>query len=239
MTVRASTDKHILRISFSDPKANSLNSSSLSALESEFRKAASAPGVRVIGLESEGEGAFCAGASFDELQSLKDTRAAQEFFLGFARVMLAMRDAPQFVVTRVHGRAVGGALGLIAVSDYAIGSVAAEVRLSELNLGIGPFVISPALERRVGISAFSHLSIETEFRSAEWAQSKDLYAKIYMDSAALDAAYESELSRLSEKNLSAMTSMKRIFWQHTENWNELFESRAQTVAELLIQNQKS
>ena len=184
------------------------------------------PAARVLLLSSGGTGPFCAGASFDELVSISNTTEGQEFFSGFSRVILAMIRAPKFVVTRVHGRAAGGAVGLIAASDLSFAITNAAAKLSELAIGIGPFVVGPVIERKIGLAAFSAMAVDADWRDAAWGERHGLYSHLAADVAALDAAVEAEVTKLAACNPEAMAQLKQVFWAGTEGWDALLSERA-------------
>lgn len=222
-------------IRFYHPKGNSLPSALLRALAHEVDMLAKHPAARVIVLRSEGAGPFCAGASFDELRAIGDAATGKEFFMGFARLILAMRRCPKFVIARVHGKVVGGGVGVCAAADYAIATVGASVKLSELAVGIGPFVVGPVIEKKIGLAAFQALAIDaTEWRDAQWAHRAGLFAQVVDNGEALDGAVHSLASRLAQANPEAMTLMKQAFWQGTEEWDALLERRAETSGTLVL-----
>ena len=222
-------------VRFHHPKGNSLPASVLRALASEVDRLGAAPDARVVVLRSEGIGPFCAGASFDELRAIRDAAQGREFFMGFARLILAMRRCPKFVLARVHGKAVGGGVGVVAASDHAIATTNAGVKLSELAVGIGPFVVGPVIERRIGHAAFQALAIDaTEFRDADWAGRVGLYARVVPDVSALDAAIDSLAARLAASNPEAMAQMKQTFFRDTEHWEQLLPERAEMSGTLVL-----
>ena len=225
----------IATIRFHHPKGNSLPGALLRALAHEVDTLAADPAARVIVLRSEGVGPFCAGASFDELRAIADPATGKEFFMGFARLILAMRRCPKFVIARVHGKVVGGGVGVCAAADYAIATGHASVKLSELAVGIGPFVVGPVIEKKIGLAAFQALAIDaTEWRSAEWAHRMGLYAQMADNNEALDGAVHTLATRLAHSNPEAMAMMKKAFWQGTEHWDELLERRAETSGTLVL-----
>ena len=175
-------------VTFGHPKGNSLPAALLAELAARITALGQEPGARVIVLRSEGAGAFCAGASFAELSAIADVESGTRFFLGFANLINAMRECPKLILARVHGKTVGGGVGMVAASDYALATPAAQVKLSELAVGIGPFVVGPVIERRIGVGNYAALGIDAaEWRSAEWAHGRGLYAELQPDGAALDA----------------------------------------------------
>jgi methylglutaconyl-CoA hydratase len=190
---------------------------------------------RAVILQSEGEKAFCAGASFDELVSINDLETGLQFFSGFAKVINACRKSKKLIIGRVQGRAVGGGVGLASATDYCFATARAEVKLSELAVGIGPFVVGPAVERKIGLSAMSELAINaTEWRSAKWAQEKGLFTEVYDSIEEMDSAIASLSSKLALSNPEAMSELKEIFWQGTEHWDELLFSRAAISGRLVL-----
>lgn len=233
-TLITSQENNVRRLCFSHPKANCFPRSLLLKLRNAFQEAAADPEVRVICLESGGEGAFSAGASFDEFRTLGNEKDAEEFFYGFAEVILAMRAAPQLVLAVVPGKAVGGALGLIAAADYVVATTEAQIRLSEFALDIGPFTIAAAVERKLGLAHFSALSIDTNWRSAEWASSAGLYSSLHSTREQAEAYAEELLATLSKRSPEATAELKKLLWSDTEGWELLFQERAKSVAKLLL-----
>jgi methylglutaconyl-CoA hydratase len=213
-------------IEFSHPKGNSLPGALLRELAQTITDVGENADARVIVLRSGGSGPFCAGASFDEFSSITDAAQGAEFFSGFSRVILAMIRAPKFVVTRVHGKAAGGAVGIVAASDYAIAVRAASARLSELAVGIGPFVVGTVVERRVGRGPFSAMSVDADWRNAEWCERHGLYARVVESAAELDDAVDTLSRTLAASNPDAMRELKRVFWRGTEAWEPLLAERA-------------
>jgi enoyl-CoA hydratase/carnithine racemase len=222
-------------LSFFHPKGNSLPGELLAQLAEEVTALGGNPDARVIVLRSEGTGPFCAGASFQELQAIGDAAQGKAFFMGFARLILAMIRCPRFVVTRVHGKTVGGGVGMIAASDYAIAVPAAGVKLSELAVGIGPFVVGPVIERKIGLAAFASLAVNaTEWRGSEWAREKGLFAEVRDTVEELDLSVKELASRLAASNPDAVARMKATFWQGTEHWEQLLAERAAMSGNLVL-----
>lgn len=220
---------------FFHPMSNSMPGHLLRRLAQEIEALGQNPQAKVIVLQSEGEKAFCAGASFDELISIKDLETGTTFFSGFAAVINAMRKAPKFVIARVQGKAVGGGVGLASAADYTLATEAAAVKLSELAVGIGPFVVGPAVERKIGTSAFTQLSIDaTEWQSAQWAREKGLYAQTFASITELDAAVKKLSVTLSKSNPEAMAMLKKVFWQGTDHWDQLLIERAGMSGKLVL-----
>lgn len=233
--VRTSVSEGIATITFFHPQSNSLPGDLLRMLATAIREAGSDESARVIVLRSEGEKAFCAGASFDELTSIRDEETGRIFFSGFAEVINAMRTCPKLIIGRVQGKAVGGGVGLAASVDYCLATEQASVKLSELAVGIGPFVVGPAVERKMGLSAFSQLAIQaTEWASAQWAREKGLYAEVFRNTDELDAAVETLAKRLSASSPEAMRELKQIFWSGCTHWDQLLPERAAISGRLVL-----
>jgi methylglutaconyl-CoA hydratase len=224
----------VARVTFSHPKSNSLPAELLRDLAKEFHALARATDVHVIVLQSEGHGAFCAGASFDEFRAVSTPAEGKEFFSGFARLILAMIRCPQFVLGRVHGKAAGGGIGIIAACDYVFAMETASVRLSELAVGIGPFIVGPVIERRVGPGAFAAMAIDTEWRDAAWCERHSLFSRVFDTTHAMDAVLNATATRLASSNPDAMLRMKRMFWGGTEHWETLLFERASMSGELVL-----
>jgi methylglutaconyl-CoA hydratase len=233
-TVTTDIDAGIATVIFAHPKGNSLPGSLLAQIADAIQTLGGDPDVKVIVLRSKGGGAFCAGASFAELQAITDEQSGTKFFMGFATLILAMIRCPKFIVTRVQGKAVGGGVGIVAASDYVMATEAASVRLSELAVGIGPFVVGPAIERKIGLGAFSALTVDAEWRNAHWAERHGLYASVHDTTDALDDAVRQLAQRLATSNPEAMARLKANFWAGTEGWGELLASRAAASGMLVL-----
>ena len=232
--VKSHTDHGITTIEFFHPRSNSLPSHLLDALAQEIHYAGSHDG-RTILLKSAGEGAFCAGASFDELLQIKDEAEGLKFFMGFANVINAMRLCNKLIVGRIHGKCVGGGVGIAAAVDYAVAVKGADVKLSELAVGIGPFVVGPAIERKIGTSAFSQLAIDaTLWRNENWAKKKGLFAEVHQSVTDMDDSIERLTSTLAHSSPEAMANMKKIFWKDTEHWDALLNERAKISGQLVL-----
>lgn len=233
-TVTTRIDGGIATISFAHPKSNSLPASLLADLAAAVHTSGDDRTVRVITLRSEGAGAFCAGASFAELKAITNEDTGKKFFMGFTTLILAMIRCPKFIVTRVHGKAVGGGVGIVAASDYVLATDAASVRLSELAVGIGPFVVGPCIERKIGLAAFSALAVDADWRDARWAETHGLYASVHHTVDELDSALAGIAQRLAASNPDAMRLLKTDFWAGTEGWDELLEARAESSGSLVL-----
>lgn len=225
-TVAVELRDAIAFVRFGHPKSNSLPGALLRKMADEIGRIAANSGIKVIVLRSEGTGAFCAGASFDELKAISDATAGREFFSGFAKVILALIHAPQFVVARVQGRVTGGGVGLVAASDYSIAMKDASLKLSELAVGIGPFVIGPVVERKLGRGAFHALSIDADWRDAAWAERHGLYSRVVDDIKAVDDSIDKLIAFLSQANPEAIRQLKHVFWDDVATWPDLLDRRA-------------
>jgi len=234
-TITSAITNGIGTITFFHPQSNSMPGAQLRNLAAEIEKLGKDASVKVIVLQSEGDKTFCAGASFDELISIKDIDTGLKFFSGFALVINAMRKAPKFVIARVQGKAVGGGVGIAASADYTFATDASSIKLSELAVGIGPFVVGPAVERKVGTSAFCQLTINaTEWQTAQWAKEKGLYADVYNTFAEMDTHINTLAEKLANSNPEAMSMLKKIMWEGTENWDTLLIERAGMSGTLVL-----
>jgi methylglutaconyl-CoA hydratase len=233
--VNTELDHGIATIEFFHPASNSLPAKILNDLAKAIEKAGQDERIKVIILRSAGTGAFCAGASFDELVAIQNEADGKKFFMGFANVINSIRKAHKFVIGRIHGKAVGGGVGLAAACDYSIAVESASVKLSELAVGIGPFVVGPAVERKLGTSCFAQLAIDaTEWRSAEWAKKHSLYSELYKNTEELDDAVNHLADKLAHSNPEAMAMLKKVFWSGTEHWGSLLEDRAAMSGKLVL-----
>jgi methylglutaconyl-CoA hydratase len=229
------SDNGIATISFYHPAQNSLPAALLDELTKKITEASDDTKTRVIVLKSGGDRTFCAGASFDELLQIKDKEAGAIFFSGFARVINACRKSSKIIIARVQGKAVGGGVGLAAAVDYCLATEAASIKLSELAIGIGPFVISPAVTRKIGLPAFSQLTIRAvDFQTAKWAMEKGLYNEVYPGIAELDAALDTLAEKLASYHPEALKGLKEILWEGTAAWDELLHQRAAISGELVL-----
>jgi methylglutaconyl-CoA hydratase len=229
------SDTGVATISFYHPAQNSLPAALLTELTNTIIQAGENAQTRVIVLKSEGERTFCAGASFDEILAIKDREAGALFFSGFARVINACRKSPKIVIARLQGKAVGGGVGLAAAADYCLATEAASIKLSELAIGIGPFVISPAVIRKIGLSAFSQLTIRaSDFQTAQWAKDKGLFNEVYATIPDLDEALNALAEKLASYHPEALNGLKEILWEGTADWDELLHERAAISGELVL-----
>jgi methylglutaconyl-CoA hydratase len=233
--IKSEIKNGIAYVTFFHPQSNSMPGALLRELAVEIEKAGNDASAKVIVLQSEGDKAFCAGASFDELISIKDLETGKKFFSGFAGVINAMRKAPKFIIARIQGKAVGGGVGIASAADYSLAVDSSSVKLSELAVGIGPFVVGPAVERKVGTSAFCQLTINaTEWQSAEWAKQKGLYADVFKTAEEMDKAIADLAGKLALSNPEAMMMLKRIMWEGTETWDTLLLERAEMSGRLVL-----
>jgi methylglutaconyl-CoA hydratase len=227
--------KGITAIEFFHPQSNSLPHKLLESLANEIHDAGTDVETKVIILRSGGTKAFCAGASFDELIKIQNEKQGFGFFSGFANVINAMRKCPKFIIGRIHGKCVGGGVGLAAAADYAIAAEGADIKLSELAMGIGPFVVGPAVQRKIGLSSFSQLAIDaTLWRNADWARRKGLYSELHSSVDNMDEAISRLSYQLSHSNPEAMAEMKKMLWRGTEDWDEVLCERAEISGRLVL-----
>ena len=228
-------DQKIATVEFGHPTSNSFPSELLERLTKEFYALSKNEAVAVIILKSEGNGTFCAGASFDELIAIQNLEEGARFFAGFANVINAMRTCTKLIIGRVHGKAVGGGVGLAAACDYVLATDKAAIKLSELTIGIGPFVIAPAVERKMGLSGFSELALNaTAWKNAYWAKEKGLFAGVFESVTELDTEVASLSEKLASYNPDALIEMKKILWKDTSNWKTLLEERAAISGQLVL-----
>lgn len=234
-TINTLIKNNIATVTFYHPASNSFPSALLEKLSNEFHSLSSNEEVKIIVLKSEGEKAFCAGASFDELMTIDTKESGVQFFMGFANLINAMRTCKKLIIGCVQGKAVGGGVGLASACDYVMATESASIKLSEFFIGIGAFVIEPAVTRKIGKAAFSQLSIEAkEWHSAKWAQEKNLFAKVYSSIETMQIAVNELANELASYNPDALSEMKKVLWEGTENWDELLEKRAQISGDLVL-----
>lgn len=233
--INSTIENNIGTIEFYHPKGNSLPGKMLRALAETITEVGNNPNAHVLVLKSRGDGAFCAGASFDELITIDNYEEGKHFFMGFAMVLNAMRQCPKLTIVRVQGKTVGGGVGIASAGDYTIAHESAAIKLSELALGIGPFVVGPAVKRKVGTSAFSTLSIDAaSWNDAEWAREKGLFSKVCSTHENLNEEVQTLAEQLSDYSPEAMAELKKVFWEGTENWDDLLETRAEISGRLVL-----
>ncbi|MBK7220075.1 MAG: enoyl-CoA hydratase/isomerase family protein [Saprospiraceae bacterium] len=233
--VNVITNDGLTTIEFFHPAQNSMPGVQLARLRQAVLEAGKDEKTSLILLKSGGDRSFCAGASFTELAAIRDLESSRQFFMGFAGVINAMRTCGKLVIGRIHGKAVGGGVGLASACDYTFATQHASVRLSELAVGIGPFVIGPAVERKVGNAAYCQMALTPEvWQSAEWALQKGLYQEVHATAAAMDEAIEALCQKLLSYHPAALHELKSVFWQGTQNWDQLLEERATNSGRLLL-----
>lgn len=233
--IKSTIENKIATIEFYHPSHNSLPGKLLFELEQAIYAAGKDDDVIIIVLKSAGDRTFCAGASFDELASIENEVVGKKFFMGFANVINAIRKVEKVVVGRVQGKAVGGGVGLAAACDYCLATQYASIKLSELAVGIGPFVIGPAVERKIGVSAYSQMSLNaTAWQTANWARERGLYTEVFESIEQLDAYIADFTSRLTTMNPEAMSLLKNVFWEGTDHWDALLEERAEMSGRLVL-----
>jgi methylglutaconyl-CoA hydratase len=222
-------------IEFFHPTHNSLPAHLLSELSRTIINAGEDDSVKVMVLQSGGDRTFCAGASFEELVDIESEESGKEFFSGFANVINTMRKCPKFIIGRIQGKAIGGGVGLASAADYCMATKYADIKLSELNLGLGPFVVGPAVQRKIGLSAMSQIAMDpNSFYSADWALQKGLYTKVFDSVSELDDAVIAFAETLCTYNPKAMVEMKTMFWRGTEDWDMLLMQRAKISGRLVL-----
>ncbi len=233
--VKLTVSDKIGYVEFFHPNRNSMPSDVLSQLAQTIQEAGNNSAVKVIVLKSGGDRTFCAGASFNELIAIEDVETGKAFFSGFANVINAMRKCPKLIIGRIQGKSVGGGVGLAAATDYCMVTKYASIKLSELSIGIGPFVIEPVVTRKIGLSAMSQMTIDAEtFFSAEFAKEKGLYADVFETAEELDEAVESLATKLASYNPEALKEMKTVFWKGTDHWDTLLTERAEISGKLVL-----
>ena len=229
------TENHIATVEFGHPASNSLPSELLERIATAFNTLSKDKTVHVIILKSEGERAFCAGASFDELMNINGAEEGEQFFSGFAKVINAMRTCKKPIIGRIQGKTVGGGVGLAAACDYCLATEAAAIKLSELTIGIGPFVIEPAVTRKIGLAAFETLSWKaTDWQNAYWAKEKGLYAQVFENLKDLDKEVQGLAEKIAGYHSGATQALKKVNWKGTENWETLLIERAKISGELVL-----
>ncbi|WP_298534206.1 enoyl-CoA hydratase/isomerase family protein [uncultured Algibacter sp.] len=222
-------------VEFFHPNRNSMPSSILALLTQTIKEAGNDENIEVVVLKSGGDRTFCAGASFNEVIAIEDEDSGKTFFSGFANVINAMRQCPKLIIGRIQGKTVGGGVGLAASTDYCMATKYASIRLSELSIGIGPFVIEPAVSRKIGLTAMSQMTIDAEtFFSADYAKEKGLYADVFETTEELDEAVKALAEKLAGYNPDALKEMKTVFWENTRHWDSLLEDRAKISGKLVL-----
>ena len=233
--VKINTENGIGTIEFFHPQSNSLPGEILEKLSDTITEAGKNEEILVVILKSEGDRTFCAGASFDELMAIENEEQGKQFFSGFAMVINAARKCPKFIIGRVQGKAVGGGVGMASATDYCFATKFSSVKLSELAIGIGPFVIGPAVERKVGTSAFTSMTINaTKWFDSNWAREKGLYTEVFDTTEEMDTAIEKLASTLSTSNPKAMEGLKKVMWEGTDHWDTLLMERAVSSGKLVL-----
>ena len=233
--VQISTNAGVARIHFAHAKQNAFPATHLKDLKEAFESVSEDKKVHVVILQSDPTKAFCAGASLDQLLAVKTPEEGKAFFMGFADVINAMRRCPQPIIGRIHGKAVGGGVGLIAACDYALATNHAEVKLSEIAIGIGPFVIAPLLLRKIGTAAMSELSLAAHaWKSADWAHAKGLLSELHSDFDSLEEAVKQNAERISAYIPKAVAELKKALWKGTEDWDNLLEHNAAVSGSLVL-----
>lgn len=234
-SIKTQIANNIAKVTFSHPASNSFPSSLLQQLTDELQSLHKNEDVTIIVLQSEGSGVFCAGASFDELVAISNYQEGSKFFSGFANVINAMRKCSKLIIGRIHGKAVGGGVGLAAACDYTFATQKSDIKLSEIAIGIGPFVIEPAVSRKIGKTALAEMTLTpTLWKSANWAKEKGLFTEIFDTVEELDNRLENYINELAQYNKEALADMKEVLWEGTENWDSLLYERAAISGRLVL-----
>ncbi len=233
-SLETSFQNTIATVQFGHPASNSFPRTLLDDLTTEINALSRDENISVIILKSEGNKTFCSGASFDELLKVENEEQGLEFFSGFAHLLNAMRNCNKLIIGRVQGKAVGGGVGIISACDYVFATPESDIKLSELAIGIGPFVIEPAVSRKIGKTAMTQMTLAPhEWKSAEWAFQKGLYS-VLSTSENLDKDVENFTQKLSSYNPEALYEMKKIIWEGTEQWESLLFERAAITGKLVL-----
>lgn len=233
-SVELTVEAGIGTITFQHPKSNSLPGSLLAKLAQTVTECGSNDAVKVIVLRSPGNGAFCAGASFDELKSISNFEQGRDFFMGFARMILALTRCPKITVARVHGKVVGGGVGMVSACDYTFGVPGAAAKLSEFAIGIGPFVVGPCVERRIGPGRFAAMAVGAEWHSAEWMYNAGFYSELLPTVEELDVRVAAFAKKIAISSPEAATAIKRTLWEETADWPTLLPSRAEISGRMVL-----
>ncbi len=234
-TVEVEIKNSIATITFGTKKSNSLPGEVLQSLADTILESASKDEVKALLIQSEGEKAFCAGASFEDLLAVQDLESSKTFFGGFAKVLDAMRSCGKITVVRVQGKTTGGGVGIACGADYCFATKQASFALTEINLGIGPFVIGPYVERKIGKSQFAAMAIDAEFRSAEWGLSHGVYHKIFDTIEQMDTELDGFLETLASRSPEALSLIKKVSWENTEHFKDLTPERVLMSASLILE----
>ncbi|WP_340106034.1 enoyl-CoA hydratase/isomerase family protein [Rhodohalobacter sp. 8-1] len=234
-TISHTIKDRISTIEFYHPKGNSLPGSLLKELTAKIKEASDTEKSNAIVIKSGGDGAFCAGASFDELLEISSLEEGKEFFMGFANVLNAMRESKKFILARIHGKVVGGGVGIAACADYAMAHSSASIKLSELAVGIGPFVVGPAVGRKIGVGAFTSLSLDARsWYEASWALQNNLFSRVFNSIAEMDKAIDKLASEIASSNPEAMKELREIQWNGTGHWGPTLAQRAEISGRLVL-----
>lgn len=234
-TISLQITNNIAFLKFGHPSGNSFPSILLQQLSEAFSEISKNDAVVAVVLQSEGNGPFCAGASFDELIAINDLDSGKKFFSGFANVINAMKNCKKLIIGRIHGKAVGGGVGLAAACDYTFATANSAAKLSEFTIGIGPFVIAPAVERKIGKTKLAQMTIDAStWHDAIWCEKNNLYTKVFDDVTQMDQAIENLILQLASYNPEALSQMKTVLWEGTENWSELLYERAEISGKLVL-----
>lgn len=170
------------------------------------------PGAaRVLVLRGSGKN-FCAGADLNWMSRMvsytRDENIRDSSLL--AKMFALMNDCPVPVVGRIHGAAIGGGVGLVAVCDVAIASSDTKFGLSEVKLGILPAVISPYVIAKIGETHARALFLTGERFEAERAMRIGLVHRVVDSVAELDAAVYETVTQLKTSGPEAVRECKKL-----------------------------
>jgi len=228
-------ENNIATVEFYHPAGNSLPSNLLNRLIKSFDELSNDNNVNIIILKSEKDQTFCAGASLDELLAIDNPSDGVAFFSGFGKLVNAMRKCKKPIIGRIQGKVVGGGVGIVAACDYAMATEQASIKLSEISIGIGPFVVEPAIRRKIGVGAVSELSLNPAmWQNAYWAKDKGLYARVFDNTKDMDKEIQILSEQLASYSPEAVQHLKRVLWEGTENWDRLLSERATICGNLVL-----
>ena len=233
-SVKLESEAGVATITFEHPKSNSLPGSLLAKLAETITACGKDDGANVVVLRSAGSGAFCAGASFDELKSISNYEQGREFFMGFARLILALTRCPKITVARVQGKVVGGGVGMVAACDYSFAVSGAAAKLSEFAIGIGPFVVGPCVSRRVGPARFATMAVGADWHSAEWMHNAGFYSELADSVEDLDSRVSKFAIKLAASSPEAAAAIKKTLWEDTADWEKLLPARAEISGRMVL-----
>ena len=212
--LRVARDGSIAHVTLARPGTrNAFNAELIAALRALFNGLASEPAERLRAVVLAGEGeAFCAGADVAWMRAAaaltvdeneRDAAALQA-------MLTAIDTCPVPVIARVHGAALGGGMGLCAVSDVVLATADTTFGFTETKLGILPAVIAPFVLAKIGESAArAHFPTGERF-GAERAREIGIVHEILADEAALDARVAAIGDELRSAGPTALRAAKAL-----------------------------